>query len=225
MRQGTSCIRRSPYFSERNDREMKVLITGFEPFGGEKINPAWEAVKHLPDSIGGAEIIKREIPTVFEDAQRILEREVSDLKPDLLISVGQAGGRSCVTVERIAVNLIDARIPDNAGIQPVDVPVQPGGEDAYFSTLPVKTMAEYVCRHGLPCDISYSAGTFVCNCVMYRGLYLCAHHYPKMRAGFIHVPYLPQQTAQKPQGTAAMSLADITESLCLAVEAAVKSCV
>ncbi len=202
---------------------MKVLITGFEPFGGETMNPAWEAVRRLSDRIGGAEIIKREIPTVFEEAQRILEREVSVLHPDLLISVGQAGGRSCVTVERLAVNLMDARIPDNAGAQPADEPVQPGGENAYFSSLPVKAMAEHVREHGLPCDISCSAGTFVCNCVMYRGLYLCAHQYPKMRAGFIHVPYLPQQTAQKPQGTASMSLADITESLCLAVEAAVRS--
>ena len=119
---------------------MKVLITGFDPFGGEKVNPAFEAVKLLPDTIAGAEIIKLEIPTVFTRSAVVVEEAIKEHQPDIVINVGQAGGRSCMTVEKVAINLAEARIPDNDGEQPFDQPLREDGETAYFATIPVKAM-------------------------------------------------------------------------------------
>lgn len=200
---------------------MKVLITGFDPFGGESVNPAYEAVKLLPDQIAGAEIIKLEIPTVFSKSAVAVEEGIRSCQPDLVICVGQAGGRSCVTIEKVAINLAEARIPDNDGEQPVDAPLQEDGETAYFATIPVKAMVKRVREQGFPCQISYSAGTYVCNCVMYQLLYMTAKRYPKIRAGFIHVPYAAEQVIEKPNGTPFMSLGDIAKSLEYAVEAAI----
>ena len=138
---------------------MKVLVTGFDPFGGESVNPAYEAVKLLPDIIEGARIIKLEIPTVFKKSIEIVKEAVEKDQPDVVINVGQAGGRACVTVEKVAINLADAVIPDNAGDSPEDESLEKDGPDAYFSTLPVKAMVENVRAHGLPCSVSYSAGT------------------------------------------------------------------
>ena len=151
---------------------MKVLVTGFDPFGGEKVNPAYEAVKLLPDTIAGAEIIKIEIPTVFTRSAEVLEEAIQKYRPDVVLDVGQAGGRSCMTVEKVAINLKEARIPDNDGEQPFDEPIREDGETAYFSTLPVKAMVENMRAHGIPAHISYTAGTYVCNCIMYNALYL-----------------------------------------------------
>ena len=200
---------------------MKVLITGFDPFGGEKVNPAYEAVKLLPDQIAGAEIIKMEIPTVFSRSISVIEEGIKKYHPEIVLNVGQAGGRSCMTVEKVAINLAEARIPDNAGEQPIDMVLRADGPTAYFATIPIKAIVKNVRDHGLPCQISYSAGTYVCNSVMYQVLYLAAHKYPGLRAGFLHVPYVAEQVVDKPNGTPFMTLTSITESLAYAVEASV----
>lgn len=169
----------------------KLLITGFDPFGGESVNPSWEAVKLLPDTIGGYELYKLQIPTVFGLAARTVLEQAQVIQPDVIISVGQAGTRSAVTPERIGINLRDARIPDNAGCIPQDEPIAPAGPDAHFSTLPVKAMAEAIQQAQIPGAVSNTAGTFVCNDVLYTLL----HHYQGtgVRCGFIHVPWLPEQ--------------------------------
>lgn len=202
---------------------MKVLITGFDPFGGEKVNPAYEAVKLLPDTIAGAEIIKLEIPTVFSKSGPAVEAGIQEHNPDVVINVGQAGGRSCVTIEKVAINLADARIPDNAGEQPVDEKLQEDGETAYFATIPVKAIVQNIREHGIPCHVSYTAGTYVCNCVMYNVLYMAATKYPNIRAGFIHVPFAAEQVVDKANGVASMSLEMIAKSLEYAIEAVVQN--
>lgn len=201
---------------------MKILITGFDPFGGETVNPAYEAVKLLPERIAGAEIVKLEIPTEFEKSMEILERAVRQELPDAVISVGQAGGRAEITPERIGINLADARICDNAGSKPREEPLAADGPAAYFSTLPLKEIVKNVQDSGSPCRISNSAGTYVCNSVMYRTLRLAETSQLGFRAGFIHVPYATEQTVTKPAGTPGMALADIARGLCAAVEAVVK---
>lgn len=198
---------------------MKLLITGFEPFGGEPLNPSWEAVRRLPEQIGGTALVKLELPVTFAGSVEALERALAAHRPDAVLSVGQAGGRAAVTVERVAVNLAEAELPDNAGDQPQDRPLCPGGPDAYFSTLPTRAMAEHIRRGGVPCQLSYTAGTYVCNCVLYRALHLAATEYPGLRAGFIHVPYTPRQAADKSAGTPSMALEEMVRALELAVRA------
>lgn len=198
---------------------MKILITGFEPFGGETVNLAWEAVKRLPDAVADAQLIKMEVPTEFSRCGPAVEDAVKIHRPDAVLCVGQAGGRACVTVERVAVNLADAAIPDNAGESPVDVSIRPDGPAAYFATLPVKAIVQHIRTHGLPCRLSYTAGTYVCNCLMYQVLHLAAVQHPQMRAGFIHVPFIEQQAVDKPGTTPSASLASITKALELACEA------
>ncbi len=202
---------------------MKILVTGFDPFGGESVNPAYEAVKLLPDEIKGAEIVKLEIPTVFSKSGPAVEAGILEHHPDVVINVGQAGGRASVTIEKVAINFADARIPDNDGEQPIDEPLQPDGETAYFATIPVKAMMQNVRNHGLPCSVSYTAGTYVCNSIMYNVLYLCAKRYPGIRAGFIHVPYACSQTVDKAAGTPSMPLETIAKSLEYAIEAVVEN--
>ena len=189
----------------------KLLITGFDPFGGEKINPAWEAVKLLPNHIGEYELCKLEIPTVFGlAAQRVLEK-AREVEPDVIICIGQAGGRAAVTPERIGVNIRDARIPDNAGNQPRGEFCVPAGQAAYFATVPVIEMEEAIRAAGLPATVSNSAGAFVCNDVLYTLL----HHYTgtDVKVGFIHVPYLPEQ------GNPNLPLEDTVKALAAAIEA------
>ena len=198
-----------------------VLVTGFDPFGGESVNPAYEAVKLLSDTIAGARIVKLEIPTVFTRSAEVVEKAITDVKPDIVISVGQAGGRSALTVEKVAINLAEARIPDNDGEQPLDQPLREDGDTAYFATIPVKAMVANVRAHELPAFVSYTAGTFVCNSVMYNVLYLLDRKFPGVRGGFIHVPYASQQVVGKPNGTPFMPLPDIAKSLEYAIEAAV----
>lgn len=174
----------------------KLLITGFDPFGGESINPAWEAVRLLPDVIRDFELVKLEIPTVFGAAAQVVIDKAEEIHPDAIISVGQAGGRAAVTPEMVGINLRYASIPDNMGALPCDIPIAEGGPAAYFSTLPVRAMAKAICDAGLPGAVSYSAGSFVCNDVLYSLL----HRFDgtAVSAGFIHVPFLPEQTADKP---------------------------
>lgn len=201
---------------------MKILITGFDPFDREKINPAYEAVKLLPDKISGAEIIKKEIPTVFAEGAHEVEKAIEQHNPDFVICVGQAGGRSSISVEKVAINLAEARIPDNKGNQPLNKAIIADGPTAYFSTLPVKAMAENVRRHGIPATVSYSAGTFVCNDVMYRLLHLLATKYHHIKGGFIHVPYTLSQAAEKPDGITGWAEQSIAMGLEYAIEAIVK---
>ncbi len=191
----------------------KLLITGFDPFGGESINPAWEAVKLLPDAIGDYELTKLEIPTVFGIAAQTVIDKAEELNPDVIISAGQAGGRASVTPEMVGINLRFATLPDNMGAVPCDIPIIEGGPAAYFSTLPVRAMAKAICDAGLPGAVSYSAGSFVCNDVLYSVLHRFAG--TSVRAGFIHVPFLPEQTTDKPS----LSLDKTVAALCAAITA------
>lgn len=198
---------------------MKILVTGFTPFGGETVNPAWEAVKALPDRIGIWEVERLEVPTEFLRAGEVLTEAVRRLRPDAVLCVGQAGGRDAVTPERVAINKMDASIPDNAGFQPEEQSVVPDAPAAYFATLPIKTMTAAIRAGGLPAAVSNTAGTYVCNCLMYRLLHLAATTYPEMRGGFIHVPYALEQLPGKRPGTPALALEEITRALILAIDA------
>ncbi len=197
-------------------------MTGFEPFGGEEINPALEAVKKLDDEIAGAKIIKVELPTVFRKSIEKLEKIIENEKPDITICVGQAGGRFDITIERVAINIDDARIPDNEGNQPIDEPIFLDGLNAYFAKLPIKAMVKELRENKIPASVSNSAGTFVCNHIMYGLLYLIDKKYPDMRGGFIHVPFIPKQVINK-KNTPSMSLDNITEGLRLAIKAAIEN--
>ena len=199
---------------------MKILVTGFDPFGGEKVNPALEAVKSLPSVIHGAEIRWVEIPTVFYQSAEVLETEIVRYQPDVVLCIGQAGGRASLTPERVAINQDDARIPDNDGNQPIDTPIRLDGEAAYFSTLPIKAMVQAIKEVGLPATVSNTAGTFVCNHLMYQALYLSDKKFLNMRAGFMHIPYMTEQVINKPN-TASMNLADIVKGIEAAIGAIV----
>ena len=168
-----------------------LLITGFEPFGGASVNPAWEAVNALPERIGAYRLRKLRIPVEFGEGAALVLKEAERINPDVILSVGQAGGRKCVTPEMAALNLRFARIPDNSGNSPEDVPIVPEGREAYFATVPVRKMAEAIKAAGIPAEVSYSAGVYVCNDVLYTVLW----HYSgtPVRAGFIHLPFLPEQ--------------------------------
>ena len=191
-----------------------LLITGFDPFGGETVNPSWEAVRRLPEKIGDYRLTKLQIPTVFGTAAGTVLAAAAKDAPDVILCVGQAGGRDAVTPERIAVNMASARIPDNEGSQPVETPILPGAPDGIFSTVPVAAMADAITAAGLPGKISNTAGTFVCNDTLYRLL----HHYAgtAVRAGFVHVPWLPEQAKD---GAPSMALSDIIAALTAAIGA------
>ncbi len=200
---------------------MKIMMTGFEPFGGESMNPALEAVRRLPDRVAGAEIVKVELPTVYGRAGEVLEEAVRRELPDAVLCVGQAGGCSGILVERVAINLRDARIPDNGGRQ--DEAVREDGPAAYFSSVPVKRMVAAIREAGVPAFLSYSAGTFVCNDILYSLLHLAARDYPAMKGGFLHVPYATEQTVDKPSGTPGMELGTIARALERAIGAVVEA--
>ena len=191
-----------------------LIITGFDPFGGETVNPSWEAVSRLPDIIGDYRLTKLQIPTVFGTAADTVLAAAAEDAPDVILCVGQAGGRDAVTPERIAVNMASARIPDNRGNQPVETPILPGAPDGIFSTVPAAAMADAITAAGLPGKISNTAGTFVCNDTLYRLLHRFAG--TAVRAGFIHVPWLPEQAKE---GAPSMELQDITAALTAAIGA------
>ena len=195
----------------------KLLLTAFTPFDGERINPALEAVKLVKDKIGNLLIVKLEVPTVFGKSIDTVREAIERERPDFVLSIGQAGGRAEITPERVAINLNDARIPDNEGNQPIDEPVFPDGENAYFSTLPVKAMVEAIRKEGLPSSLSNSAGTYVCNHLMYGVLYYLDKR-PSIKAGFIHVPYIPEQTKNKKE-MPALELSEIVRGLEAAITA------
>ena len=199
---------------------MKILLTAFDPFGEDTVNPALEAVKIVDTSKIEAEVIKLEVPTVFHKSIETVQAAMRQHKPDVVLCIGQAGGRYALTPERVAINLDDARIKDNEGNQPVDVPVFADGDAAYFSNLPIKAMVEYIKEAGLPAAVSNSAGTFVCNHLMYGVLYTIAKEFPQARGGFMHVPFIPEQVVARPN-TPAMALSDIARG----IEAALKAIV
>jgi len=201
---------------------MKILVTGFDPFGGEPINPAIESVKRLPDNIAGAEIIKLEIPTVRKKSLEKIEKAINEHNPDVILSIGQAGGRFDISIERVGINLDDFRIPDNEGNQIIDEPVFPDGENSYFVKLPVKSMVQNVQKNNIPASVSYTAGTFVCNHVLYGVLYLIEKKYKGKKSGFIHIPFLPQQVVDK-RNMPSMELNTIVKGLTAAIEAIVKN--
>ncbi len=201
---------------------MKILVTGFDPFGGEPINPAIESVKRLPDNIAGAEIIKLEIPTVRKKSLEKIEKAINEHNPDVILSIGQAGGRFDISIERIGINLDDFRIPDNEGNQIIDEPIFPDGENSYFVKLPVKSMVQNVQKNNIPASVSYTAGTFVCNHVLYGVMYLIEKKYKGKKSGFIHIPFLPQQVVDK-RNTPSMELNTIVKGLTAAIEAIVKN--
>ena len=195
----------------------KLLLTAFTPFDGERINPALEAVKLVKDKIGNLLIVKLEVPTVFGKSIDTVREAIEREKPDFVLSIGQAGGRAEICPERVAINIDDARIPDNEGNQPIDEPIFPDGENAYFSTLPVKAMVEAIRKEGLPSSLSNSAGTYVCNHLMYGVLYYLDKR-PVIKAGFIHVPYIPEQTKNKKE-MPALELSEIVRGLEAAITA------
>ena len=200
---------------------MKILVTGFDPFEHEPINPSWEAVKRLPDQVDGADIIKVQIPTSFARSGEALHAAIVEHDPDVIVSVGQAGGRYAVNPERVAINIDDGRIADNDGVQPIDVPVREDGPPAYFSSLPVKAMVTAMRRAGFPAAVSNTAGTFVCNHIMYSILYMIDREFPGRKGGFIHVPYIPQQVVDKANAPA-MSVDDMTTALAAGLGAIVE---
>lgn len=198
----------------------KILVTGFQPFGGESMNPAWEAVSRLPDTIGDATVTKVEVPVVFGRGPEAVERAVEEVEPDLVLCVGQAGGRAKITPEFVGINYADARIPDNDGYQPVAERIVDGGPDAYFATLPVKAMVQAMREAGVPAEVSYTAGTYVCNDVMYSLLHTLATRHPGVRGGFLHVPYATEQATHLPASTPSMSVDDMARGIAVALEAA-----
>ena len=197
---------------------MKLLLTAFDPFGGESINPAEDAVKLIPSDLYGLDIVKVIVPTVFGAAIDTVCSAIDRENPDVVFCIGQAGGRERITPERVAINVNDARIPDNAGNAPVDAPIFPDGPAAYFSTLPIKAMVEKINSAGIPAAVSNTAGTFVCNHLMYGVLYTLDRRFPGVKGGFMHVPYETAQVADKP-GTPSMSLEDIVRGIELAIGA------
>lgn len=200
---------------------MNVLLTGFEPFDRETVNPSWEAARALDGWRQGAAVVHaRRIPCVFGAALVALDAAIDELQPQLVLAVGQAGGRSEFTPERVAINVDDGRIGDNAGHQPIDQPVVAGAPAAYFSTLPIKAMVRDLRAAGIPAAVSNSAGTFVCNHLFFGLMHRAATRpVPGMRAGFIHVPYLPEQAARLP-GQPSMAMATLVAGLRIAVTTA-----
>ena len=205
----------------------KILVTGFEPFGGEKINPAWEAVKALPQSIGEAQVIKLQVPVEFGTGAQKIINKLEEERPEIVLCVGQAGGRSKITPEFVGINWAHARIPDNAGKQPLMQRIIDDAPDAYFATLPVNTMVAAMNQANIPATVSYTAGTYDCNDVMYQVLHALATRFPKTRGTFLHVPFATEQVAEKNAQTRegshqvpSMPLEMMTRGLEVALEAA-----
>jgi pyroglutamyl-peptidase len=191
---------------------MKALVTGFEPFGGDRINPSFEALRRLPSRLGALDLVTAALPVAFESALPALRRAIATSEPHIVLCTGLAGGRAELSLERIAINIDDARIPDNDGKQPIDRPVIGGAPAAYFATLPIKAAAAALREAGLPAAISNSAGTFLCNHVFYGLMYEATTGGHPFRGGFLHMPYLPSQAAQY-RGAPSMALEQIVEGI------------
>lgn len=199
--------------------ERVVLVTGFDPFGGERLNPSWEICTRLPRTVGGLRVECLRVPCEFRRSIEVVAAAIERHRPALVICLGQAGGRAHLSVERVAINLDDARLADNAGATPVDEAIAPGGPPAYFATLPVKAVASAMRAAGVPTEVSNSAGTYVCNHLMYGVLHFLAASGAAGRAGFIHVPYAEEQVLDKP-GVAALSIDTMVKGVAAAIAAA-----
>lgn len=197
---------------------MKIFVTAFEPFDKEPINPTMLMLERLPKDFDGHEILKQVLPTTFGESAEIAMARIAEFEPDAVLCLGQAGGRAAMTLERVAINVNDATIPDNAGAQPVDEPIVPNGPVAYFSTLPNKAIVSAMREAGIPAAISNTAGTYVCNQILYAVLHFIAENKLPAKAGFMHVPYLPVQVADKPS-MPSMSLEDMVRALEIAIRA------
>jgi pyroglutamyl-peptidase len=204
----------------RRRQRPLVLVTGFDAFCGETINPSWQVCEHLPAEIDGVRVVTRRVPCEFRRAIEVVAEAIERERPSIVICVGQAGGRAHLSVERVAINVDDARIGDNGGNRPIDEPIAVTGPAAYFATLPIKAMVHAMRAAGVPAEVSNSAGTFVCNHVMYGVLHFLANTKGKTRAGFIHVPYSEDQVLDKP-AIAAMSVATMAKGIEAAIAAAV----
>lgn len=199
----------------------KVLLTGFDPFGGESVNPALEAVKRLEGhTIAGHVVEIQEVPTVFDKCIEQMNDVIERANPNIVMAVGQAGGRAHLSIERVAININDARIPDNDGYQPIDTPIAADGPAAYWSTLPIKAIVKELRVKGIPASVSQTAGTFVCNHIFYGLMHHLASTGTAIRGGFIHIPFLPEQAADHP-GEPSMALDTIVEGLRTAIQATI----
>lgn len=195
-----------------------VLLTAFESFGGERLNPSWEAVRDFDGKmLAGVRVVVRQLPVVFATCGAVLTDALTTLQPDGILCVGQAGGRCDITLERVAINIHDARIPDNQQQQPVDEPVVAGGPAAYFATLPIKAIVASLREAGIPASVSQTAGTFTCNSVMYSLLHWLHTHGSPARGGFMHIPWMPQQAVNHP-GAPSMSVSSVTQALEIAIQ-------
>ena len=202
------------------DDDALILLTGFEPFGGELINPSWEVARALDGApIAGARVVAHLLPCRFGAAGEAMQRLVAELRPVCVLALGQASGRADFSIERVAINVDDARIPDNEGAQPIDEPVVAEGPTGYFSTLPIKAMVAGLRAAGLPASVSQSAGTFVCNHVFYSLMHSLRQR-PEVRAGFMHLPLLPAQASRHP-GVPCMPLPLMVEGVRQALRIAV----
>jgi pyroglutamyl-peptidase len=198
---------------------MQALVTGFEPFGDDTENPALAALPLLPARLGAMTVATRVLPTEFGRSLEVLYQGIGDVQPDIVLCLGLAGGRAALSLERVAVNIDDARIADNAGYQPIDTPVVSGAPAAYFATLPIKAAAAALRAAGLPAVVSNTAGTFVCNHVFFGLMHFAATRRPGLRGGFLHLPYLPSQAARH-DGAPSMALADIVRGVEIVLEVA-----
>ena len=198
---------------------MKILLTAFEPFGGETTNPAQEAVRLVPDRVGGVAVVKLVVPTVFRRSIQVVTDAMAREAPDSVLCVGQAGGRFGLTPERVAINIDDAALPDNEDSTPEDTPIEAEGAPAYFSTLPVKAIVREIRALGLPAGVSNSAGTFVCNHLLYGVLHYIRKNNLAVSAGFLHVPFSTTQAARKPSPVPSMSTEDIARGIVAAIGA------
>ena len=203
---------------KRRQRPL-ALVVGFDPFCGESINPSWQVCERLPAEIGGVRVVTRRAPCEFRRVIEVVCEAIEREQPSIVILLGQAGGRAHLSVERVAINVDDARVEDNAGNRPIDEPIAVTGPAAYFSTLPIKAMVQAMREAGVPAEVSNSAGTFVCNHVMYGVLHYVASMAPGTRAGFIHVPFSEEQVLDRP-AIAAMSVATMVKGIEAGIAAA-----